>query len=146
MSDTGLSTSGLARLHSVMSSHVDRGVVPGLIAVVARHGDAHVEVLGTKALGDAEPLGRDAIFRIASRGKPVTAAAAMIWSTRARCNSAAKGTPGGFGRDGGTGTTWRSDLSAELTGILLTQRAMTSPEPPQVFTDFWGCAYGSILD
>jgi len=52
--------------------------------------------------------------------------------------------PGGFGWDGGTGTTWRSDLERDLTGILFTQRAMTSPEPPQVFIDFWNCAYQAI--
>ena len=44
---------------------------------------------------------------------------------------------GGFGWDGGTGTTWRTDPASGVTGILLTQRAMTSPEPPRVFTDFW---------
>ena len=44
---------------------------------------------------------------------------------------------GGFGWDGGTGTTWRTEPSTGVTGILLTQRAMTSPEPPQVFADFW---------
>ena len=32
-----------------------------------------------------------------------------------------------------------------LTGILLTQRAMTSPEPPEVFDDFWNGAYGAIV-
>ena len=46
-------------------------------------------------------------------------------------------TPGGFGWDGGTGTTWRSNLEHDLTGILFTQRAMTSPQPPEIFTDFW---------
>jgi CubicO group peptidase (beta-lactamase class C family) len=54
--------------------------------------------------------------------------------------------PGGFGWDGGAGTTWRSDVERDLTGILFTQRAMTSPEPPEVFTDFWDCAYGAIDD
>jgi CubicO group peptidase (beta-lactamase class C family) len=44
---------------------------------------------------------------------------------------------GGFGWDGGTGTSWRTDPSTGVTGILLTQRAMGSPEPPQVFADFW---------
>jgi CubicO group peptidase (beta-lactamase class C family) len=43
----------------------------------------------------------------------------------------------GFGWDGGTGTTWRSDVERGITGILFTQRAMTSPEPPEVFVDFW---------
>jgi CubicO group peptidase (beta-lactamase class C family) len=47
---------------------------------------------------------------------------------------------GGFGWDGGTGTSWRTHPSTGVTGILLTQRAMTSPEPPQLFTDFWAAA------
>jgi CubicO group peptidase (beta-lactamase class C family) len=58
--------------------------------------------------------------------------------------AAAHPIPGGFGWDGGTGTTWRSDVDRDLTGILLTQRAMTSPAPPEVFVDFWNCAYGAI--
>jgi len=52
--------------------------------------------------------------------------------------------PWGFGWAGGTGTTWRSDPVRGLTGILLTQRAMTSPESPAVFVDFWDGAYGAI--
>jgi CubicO group peptidase (beta-lactamase class C family) len=43
----------------------------------------------------------------------------------------------GFGWDGGTGTTWRSDPERGITGILFTQLAMTSPQPPEVFVDFW---------
>jgi CubicO group peptidase (beta-lactamase class C family) len=54
------------------------------------------------------------------------------------------GTPRGFGWNGGAGTTWRSDQGTGLTGILFTQRAMTSPEPPPVFTDFWSAAYGCL--
>jgi CubicO group peptidase (beta-lactamase class C family) len=42
--------------------------------------------------------------------------------------------PWGFGWDGGTGTVWRSDPVRGLTGILFTQRAMTSPPP--LFTEF----------
>jgi CubicO group peptidase (beta-lactamase class C family) len=45
--------------------------------------------------------------------------------------------PGQFGWDGGYGTSWYSDPQAQLTGILLTQRVMDSPEPPRPFTDFW---------
>lgn len=51
--------------------------------------------------------------------------------------------PGGYGWDGGTGTSWRTDPEVGLTGILLTQRAMGSPELPEVFRDFWQAAYGS---
>ena len=55
------------------------------------------------------------------------------------------GVPGGYGWEGGTGTTWRTDPTVGLTGILLTQRAMTSPEPPEVATDFWKAAYASVI-
>lgn len=57
-----------------------------------------------------------------------------------------RGVPGGYGWDGGTGTTWRSDIDRDITGILFTQRTMTSPQPPEVFTDFWNGAYQAIED
>jgi CubicO group peptidase (beta-lactamase class C family) len=37
------------------------------------------------------------------------------------------GVPGGFGWEGGSGTVWRTDPATGLTGILLTQRMVTSP-------------------
>lgn len=43
----------------------------------------------------------------------------------------------GYGWDGGTGTSWRTDPTRRLTGILLTQRAADSPEPAPLFRDFW---------
>jgi CubicO group peptidase (beta-lactamase class C family) len=52
--------------------------------------------------------------------------------------------PWGFGWDGGTGTTWRSDPVRGLTGILLTQRAVNSPEPPLHYTEFWSAAYAAL--
>jgi CubicO group peptidase (beta-lactamase class C family) len=54
------------------------------------------------------------------------------------------GSPRGYGWDGGSGTTWRTDPATGLTGILLTQRMMTSPEPPEVFRDFWAAAYAAL--
>lgn len=54
--------------------------------------------------------------------------------------------PGRFGWTGGTGVTVYTDPAEELIGILLTQRYMTSPVPPAVFTDFWTCAYQAIDD
>ena len=48
--------------------------------------------------------------------------------------------------NGGTGTAWSSDPARGLTGILLTTRAMTSPEPPPHFVDFWDAAYGALGD
>ena len=78
MSSKGLSQSGLERLHRVLSGHVERRELPGLVAVVSRHDDVHVECLGTMSLGKPAPMQRDTIFRIASLTKPIVAAAAMI--------------------------------------------------------------------
>jgi CubicO group peptidase (beta-lactamase class C family) len=55
-------------------------------------------------------------------------------------------TPGRFGWDGGYGTSWYSDPREQLTGILLTQRMMDSPEPPRAFGDFWTSVYQAIDD
>jgi CubicO group peptidase (beta-lactamase class C family) len=54
--------------------------------------------------------------------------------------------PYGFGWNGGTGTVWTSDPERGLTGILLTQRAMMSPEPSAVAVDFWDAAYSALRD
>jgi len=53
---------------------------------------------------------------------------------------------GRFGWDGGLGTSWCSDPQEDLVGILLTQRAWTSPNPPDVCRDFWTLAYQAIDD
>jgi CubicO group peptidase (beta-lactamase class C family) len=45
--------------------------------------------------------------------------------------------PAGCGWVGGTGTCGYWDAASGLVGILLTQRSMESPEPTEVFTDFW---------
>src|SRR2546423_1126190 len=68
----------LERMRQTLSGYVERGELAGLVALVARDGDVHVDALGTMALGSAAPMTRDAIFRIASIAKPVTAAAAII--------------------------------------------------------------------
>src|ERR1700738_588051 len=50
----------------------------GLVALVSRGGETHVDAIGKLSFEDDAPMRRDAIFRIASMTKPVTAAAAMI--------------------------------------------------------------------
>jgi len=77
MSTGGLSKARLGRMYDVMAGHVERGEVPGLVALVSRRGEVHVDVIGTNAVG-GNPMRRDTIFRIASMTKPITAAAAMI--------------------------------------------------------------------
>jgi CubicO group peptidase (beta-lactamase class C family) len=56
------------------------------------------------------------------------------------------GAIGRFGWDGGLGTSWYSDPREEMVTILLTQRAWTSPNPSNVFRDFWTSAYQAIDD
>jgi CubicO group peptidase (beta-lactamase class C family) len=72
-----LSGEGLARLHDSMEAHVAAGYLPGLVSLVASDDDVHVDTIGTPSFLDATPLARDAIFRIASLTKPVTAVATM---------------------------------------------------------------------
>ena len=78
MRDGGLSAERLKRLHDVMTGYVERGEVPGLVTLVARRGEGHVDAIGAMAGGSEEPMRRDTIFRISSMTKPITAAAAMI--------------------------------------------------------------------
>src|SRR5215472_4869710 len=78
MSASGLSKPRLARMQDVMFAHVARGELPGLVTLVSRRGDVHVDAIGMTAVDGNEPMRRDTIFRIASMTKPITAAAAMI--------------------------------------------------------------------
>jgi CubicO group peptidase (beta-lactamase class C family) len=73
----GLSKTRLGRMRGVMAGHVERGDLPGLVTLVSRYGEIHVDAIGRQAI-DGAPMQRDTIFRIASMTKPVTAAAAMI--------------------------------------------------------------------
>jgi CubicO group peptidase (beta-lactamase class C family) len=73
----GISKAGLDRLRGVMAGYVERGDLPGLVMLVSRHGQIHVDAIGRLAF-DGSPMKRDTIFRITSMTKPVTAAAAMI--------------------------------------------------------------------
>ena len=71
-----LTADGLERLHEAAQHHVGDDRVPGLVALVARGEQEHVETLGTLSIGGA-PVGRDSLFRIASTTKPITAAATL---------------------------------------------------------------------
>jgi CubicO group peptidase (beta-lactamase class C family) len=66
----GFAKTRLERVRDVLAGYVQRGEVPGVIALLSRGGETHVE----KA-GDVWP---DTIFRISSMTKPITAVAAMI--------------------------------------------------------------------
>ena len=51
---------------------------------------------------------------------------------------------GRYGWNGGLGTLWFNDPQQELTGILLTQRLWSSPQPPDICLDFETTAYAAL--
>ena len=71
-----LTRDGLARFGEVAAGHVGDDKVPGLVALVARGEQAHVEALGSLSIG-GPPVRRDSLFRIASTTKPITGAATL---------------------------------------------------------------------
>jgi CubicO group peptidase (beta-lactamase class C family) len=80
MTAGGFSSRRLARVREVLERHVDSGRVPGAVAVVARHGEIHIEATGNLAFegaGSGTPMAADTICRIGSMTKPIVAACAM---------------------------------------------------------------------
>ena len=76
----GLSASRLARLDAVMKRrYVDTGRLPGVLTMVYRRGAlAHIGMSGSMDLERDRPMRDDAIFRIYSMSKPITAVALMM--------------------------------------------------------------------
>jgi len=74
----GISEKTLESVRGVLENHVARGYASGVVALIGHGEDSHVITVGAKALGAADPMRRDTIFRITSMTKPITAAAAMM--------------------------------------------------------------------
>jgi CubicO group peptidase (beta-lactamase class C family) len=67
----------LTKLRKNLERHVAEDQPPGLVGWIGRTGEQHVLPIGAMSIG-GPPIHRDAIFRIASMTKPITAVAAMI--------------------------------------------------------------------
>src|SRR5438105_4966183 len=75
----GLSSERLARLDARLKADVAKGVIPGAIVLVARHGKiAWLDVIGMQDPQTKAPMTKDAIFRVYSMTKPITSVAAMM--------------------------------------------------------------------
>src|SRR2546430_809247 len=72
------SAAALDRLHEAMAAHVAKGELPGVVTLVGRGKDVHVDAVGTMAFGSDDPMKRDTIFRITSMTKPILALATMM--------------------------------------------------------------------
>src|SRR5579859_743703 len=80
VSTGGFSPRRLARVRDILDRQVEAGYIPGAVAVVARHGEVHIEAAGNLAFagaGSSTPMAADTICRMASMTKPVVAACAM---------------------------------------------------------------------
>jgi CubicO group peptidase (beta-lactamase class C family) len=71
-----LTGDGVARFAEIARSHVDANNVPGLVALVGRGDDVHVEAHGYLSVG-GPPVRRDSVFRISATTKPITGAATL---------------------------------------------------------------------
>ena len=74
----GMSEARLERITDITRGYVEQGKIAGVITMVARHGKlVHFEAVGARGAEDDRPLTKDALFRIYSMSKPITAVAAM---------------------------------------------------------------------
>jgi CubicO group peptidase (beta-lactamase class C family) len=77
--EIGFSSARLARLGAVMRSEIERGRLPGAVALIARRGRlGFFESFGQRDAASGAPMRTDAIFRIYSMTKPITSVAAMM--------------------------------------------------------------------
>ncbi|WP_327418701.1 serine hydrolase domain-containing protein [Streptomyces sp. NBC_01233] len=74
----GFSKAGLHRVRDVLARHVESGKIPGLVALISRGDETHVEAVGSMRHEGGAPMRRDTIFRMASTSKPVAMAPVMV--------------------------------------------------------------------
>ena len=75
----GMSGERLERVTAATQEFVDEGKLAGVLTMVAREGRiVHVSAVGQRGVDDDRPLREDALFRIYSMSKPITAVAAMM--------------------------------------------------------------------
>jgi CubicO group peptidase (beta-lactamase class C family) len=77
--DAGFSPERLDRITQVLRDDSTKGVVPGAVLLIARHGKlAYFEAVGVLDPATKAPMTKEAIFRIYSMSKPITTVAAMM--------------------------------------------------------------------
>jgi CubicO group peptidase (beta-lactamase class C family) len=184
MSAGAMSKARLHRMHDVMAGHVERGDVPGMVTLISRRGDVHVDwsrppafpsgsgglvstiddylAFGQMMLHDGKYRGErilsrravelmtcDHLTREQKAENPIFFGGNSGWGFGVSViteHDDLYAIPGRYGWDGGLGTSWASDPLEEMVAILVTQRAMDSPRPPDYFVDFWTSVYQAIDD
>src|SRR5678815_400130 len=76
--EVGLSSAQLKRLEDVTKKHIEDGLVPGAVMLVARRGKiAWLNVQGKRDPAQPDPMKLDSIFRIYSMTKPIVSTTLM---------------------------------------------------------------------
>lgn len=74
----GLSSERLANIETVTARHIESGMLPGAVMLVARKGQvAWFKTIGYRDRASGDPMRPDSIFRIYSMTKPIVTVAAM---------------------------------------------------------------------
>lgn len=77
--EVGISSERLGRIRTAMQRYVDRGLVPGVVTLVARRGRVvYFDAVGYRDVEAKAPMKTDTIFRIASMTKPIASVALMM--------------------------------------------------------------------
>ena len=75
---SGVSAERLARIDAMLQSYVDRGLLPGAVALVLRDGrPVYQKAVGWADKEAERPMRTDTLFRIASQTKAITSVAAL---------------------------------------------------------------------
>ncbi|MFE9821251.1 serine hydrolase domain-containing protein [Streptomyces sp. NPDC005791] len=116
--------------------------MPGSERILSR---AAVELMTTNRLSAAQLAARENMFSHAahlSSGQGVSGGWGFGMAVR---TSRSDYTPiGQFGWFGGSGTTAHADRTNQLSGILLTQVGLSTPDSPRAMNDFWTTLYQAI--
>ncbi len=104
-----------------------------------------VELMTTNRLTPAQQAARDTMYRniahlTVGQGRHGGWGFGMAVRTRRGDHAPI----GQFGWDGGTGTTAYGDPGNQLTGVLLTQVGMSTPDSARLIHDFWATLYQAI--
>ncbi|MER8041676.1 serine hydrolase domain-containing protein [Streptomyces sp. NPDC094032] len=106
-----------------------------------------VELMTTDHLTPGQRAGRDAMYgRIAALTVGQGTQGGWGFGMAVRTTRRDYAPLGQFGWDGGTGTSAYADPGSGLTGVLLTQVGMSTPDSPRLIHDFWTTLHQALAD
>ncbi|MCX5410025.1 beta-lactamase family protein (plasmid) [Streptomyces sp. NBC_00335] len=106
---------------------------------------AAVELMTTNRLSPGQLAAREAMFsHVAHLSCGQGSQGGWGFGMAVRTHRGDHAPAGQFGWFGGTGTSVYADRTNELTGVLLTQVGLSTPDSPRAMSDFWTTLYQAI--